>query len=120
MFFSALFPGTYTCVATTSQGSSTDSGTLTVTGIPPRVIAAPSAHVVTEGSKVTVLCTVEGFPKPKHRWFNVSLELMFFFFIKALLTTSSVLERMAIFDFGLLASVERIIFNLLRRGREDL
>ena len=104
MFFSALFPGTYTCVATTSQGSSTDSGTLTVTGIPPRVIAAPSAQVVTEGSKVTVLCTVDGFPKPKHRWFKVSLELVFFF-IKALLTTSSVLERTAIFDFGLLASV---------------
>ena len=38
-------PGTYTCVASTSQGTDTKSGELTVEGIPPKIIVAPTDRV---------------------------------------------------------------------------
>ena len=37
--------GTYTCVASTSQGTDTKSGELTVEGIPPKIIVEPSDRV---------------------------------------------------------------------------
>ena len=38
-------PGTYTCVASTSQGTDTKSGEVTVEGIPPNIIVEPSDQV---------------------------------------------------------------------------
>ena len=38
-------PGTYTCVASTSQGTDTKSGELTVEGIPPKIIVQPTDRV---------------------------------------------------------------------------
>ena len=38
-------PGTYACVASTSQGTDTKTGELTVEGIPPKIIVEPSDRV---------------------------------------------------------------------------
>ena len=94
-------PGTYTCVASTSSGTDTKSGELTVEGIPPKIIVEPSdrvglrarvacerdggfafcAHsyrrfvsfqIVTEGTRIVLPCTATGVPEPEHVWFNVS------------------------------------------------
>jgi len=65
--------GTYTCVATTNTnaGAVTDSGTLTVTGIPPTLILPPSDEMtVAEGADVSINCKVDGLPRPWHRWLN--------------------------------------------------
>ena len=63
--------GTHTCVASTSQGSSTDTGTLTVTGIPPKLIFGPSQQIIPEHSTIELLCTVEAFPQVEHVWYQV-------------------------------------------------
>ena len=44
MFWNFL-PGTYTCVASTSAGTDTKTGELTVEGIPPEIIVEPSDRV---------------------------------------------------------------------------
>ena len=65
--------GAYTCVAMTQVGTATESGTLTVLGIPPSLIAGPSQVTVKEGSDIAVLCTVYGLPLPKHTWYKVNI-----------------------------------------------
>lgn len=62
--------GTYTCVAWTTTSTASVSGTLTVTGIPPTLVAGPSRMTVTEHLDLTILCTVTGYPKPTHTWFK--------------------------------------------------
>ena len=58
----------------TNAGAVTDSGTLTVTGIPPTLILPPSDEMtVAEGADVSINCKVDGLPRPWHRWLNVSI-----------------------------------------------
>ena len=66
-----IITGTYTCVASTRTGTATDSGTLTVEGIPPTLIDGPTEMTVVEGSDVEILCRVSGYPKPSHIWYKV-------------------------------------------------
>jgi len=72
--------GTYTCVATTNTnaGAKTDSGTLTVEGIPPKLLSElTSTKTVVEGDDVSIECKVEGFPTPRHTWLNGSDRILF-------------------------------------------
>ena len=92
-------------MASTSQGTDTKSGELTVEGIPPEIInppservgraasrlqskrppqprmmhffiILPSLQVVTEGTRIVLTCAATGVPEPEHVWFNVSFELV--------------------------------------------
>ena len=70
-----MFSGTYTCVATTNTnaGAVTDSGTLTVSGIPPTLLSPlTDDRTVAEGEDVTIPCEVEGLPTPTISWLKVS------------------------------------------------
>ena len=64
--------GVYTCVAATDTGSDTDSGTLTVTGMPAELLQGPSDVTVLEGTDIQILCTVKGYPLPTHKWYKVN------------------------------------------------
>jgi hypothetical protein len=70
-----LFAGTYTCVARTQAGTATDSGTLTVAGIPPTLIAGPTQMTIPEGADINALCSVTGLPLPRHTWFKVKRDM---------------------------------------------
>ena len=57
----------------TNAPAVTDSGTLTVTGIPPKITLPPTEEMtVAEGVDVEIHCNVEGLPTPWHTWLNVS------------------------------------------------
>ncbi len=60
-------------MASTSQGSfdsDTDSGTLTVTGISPKMRVSPQPQKVTIGTDVLLFCTVESDPPADFIWFK--------------------------------------------------
>ena len=56
----------------TNAGAVTDSGTLTVTGIPPTLILPPSDEMtVAEGADVSINCKVDGLPFHMHHKFCI-------------------------------------------------
>ena len=57
----------------TGTGTDTDSGTLTVVGIPPELISGPSDLTVAEETTIDILCKVQGYPIPKHIWYKVNI-----------------------------------------------
>jgi len=51
--------------------SASDSGTLVVLGIPPKIIEGTSDLRPKEGTDIVLPCRAEGVPKPKIVWLKV-------------------------------------------------
>ena len=63
-------------MAATSTGVDTDSGLLSVVGIPPRLASAQTLPDQLEGAAVTIPCpVVEGYPAARISWFEDGLDM---------------------------------------------
>ncbi len=57
--------GEYTCLVSNVAGNQTDT---TMLYIVPQITTEPIDSLTRNGSKLSVICTAEGFPQPDYRW----------------------------------------------------